>query len=50
MSHAKSIRYLTNNYGDNPVHLDDTFRALNGWDVDGTPFPGKPGKPGKIDY
>ena len=44
MSHAKSIRYLTNNYGENPVHLDDT---LNGWDVDGTTFPGKPGK---IDY
>merc|ERR1712058_160546 len=31
----------------NPVPLDDTFRVANGGSVDGTTFPGKPGK---IDY
>ena len=48
--HKNLCRYFKGLLGGLPVPpltLDDTFRTYNGDDVDGTTFPGKPGK---IDY
>ena len=45
--HMVVFRFFKGIISGNPVPLDDTFRSYNGPDVDGTTFPGKPGK---IDY
>ena len=40
-------RYLKGELNNSPITFDDTFRSYNDASVDGTTFPGKPGK---IDY
>lgn len=47
LPHMVVFRFFKGIISGNPVPLDDTFRSYNGPDVDGTTFPGKPGK---IDY
>ena len=41
------FRYLKGELNNSPITFDDTFRSYNDASVDGTTFPGKPGK---IDY
>jgi len=44
---SKPVRYLKGELNNSPITFDDTFRSYNDAGVDGTTFPGKPGK---IDY